>query len=109
MVNAVTKLEDAGTYTVYLVAKGLEAGTTSGNSAGMVTAAVYNRQVQSKGTDGQGVRCDKVYDGTTDITEEQGVLVKLCNDIYCTPDLQDIRADQVEWAYQRVQMLESTI
>ena len=41
----------------------------------------------------------KVYDGTTNITEEQNVFVQLYGDSGI-PDLQDIRADRVEYAYQ---------
>ncbi|MFR4783538.1 MAG: YDG domain-containing protein [Pilosibacter sp.] len=46
-----------------------------------------------------GGSVDKVYDGTTDITEEQSVFVELWNDSG-VPDLQDIHADQVKYAYR---------
>ena len=96
--QAVTKLEDAGIYTVYLVAKGLEAGTTSGNYDGMVTATFTIEKCKVK-SQMEGGPLDKVYDGTTNITEEQNVLVKLFSDTIVL-DPQDIRPDQVEWAYQ---------
>ena len=52
---------------------------------------------------------DKVYDGTTDITEEQRLAIQLCDDNHKTPELQDVRADQIDWAYQSADVGEHDI
>lgn len=51
---------------------------------------------------------DKVYDGTTDIREEQNLSVQLYSDSG-TPDSQDVRADQVNLAYQSADVGEHNI
>ena len=51
---------------------------------------------------------NKVYDGTTDITEEQNLSVQLYSDSG-TPDSQDVRADQVNLAYQSADVGEHNI
>jgi len=52
---------------------------------------------------------DKVYDGTTDITEEQRLVIQLCDDNHKTPELQDVHADQIDWAYQSADVGEHDI
>ena len=51
---------------------------------------------------------NKVYDGTTDIKEEQNLSVQLYSDSG-TPDSRDVRADQVNWAYQSADVGEHNI
>lgn len=89
--QAVKKLEDAGTYTAYLLGMGNYDGSLK-----TATFTIEKCKLKSQMTGGPLV---KVYDGTTNITEEQNVFVQLYGDSGI-PDLQDIRADRVEYAYQ---------
>ena len=52
---------------------------------------------------------DKVYDGTTNITEEQNLAIKLCDGNNNTPALKDVYTDQVQWAYQSADVGEHDI
>lgn len=52
---------------------------------------------------------DKVYDGTTNITEEQNLAIKLCDGNNNTPALKDVHTDQVQWAYQSADVGEHDI
>ena len=52
---------------------------------------------------------DKVYDGTTNITEEQNLAIKLCDGNNNTPALEDVHAAQVQWAYQSAEVGECDI
>ena len=90
--NPVKELKDAGTYIVRLM------GAKRNYWEGVMDASftIEKCKLKSQMTGGP---VDKVYDGTTDITEEQGVFVELWNDSG-VPDLQDIHADQVKYAYR---------
>ena len=90
--NPVKELKDAGTYIVRLM------GAKRNYWEGVMDASftIEKCKLKSQMTGGS---VDKVYDGTTDITEEQGVFVELWNDSG-VPDLQDIHADQVKYAYR---------
>ncbi|SCH97424.1 Autolysin [uncultured Clostridium sp.] len=90
--NPVKELKDAGTYIVRLM------GAKRNYWEGVMDASftIEKCKLKSQMTGGP---VDKVYDGTTDITEEQGVFVELWNDSG-VPDLQDIHADQVQYAYR---------
>ena len=90
--QSVTKLEDAGTYIVYLLGKG--------NYDGSLKTAAFTINKCKLKAQITGDSYDKVYDGTTDITEEQRLAIQLCDDNHKTPELQDVRADQIDWAYQ---------
>ena len=90
--NPVEELKDAGTYIVRLM------GAKRNYWEGVMDTSftIEKCKLKSQMTGGP---VDKVYDGTTDITEEQGVFVELWNDSG-VPDLQDIHADQVKYAYR---------
>ena len=90
--NPVKELKDAGTYIVRLM------GAKRNYWEGVMDTSftIEKCKLKSQMTGGP---VDKVYDGTTDITEEQGVFVELWNDSG-VPDLQDIHADQVKYAYR---------
>ncbi len=90
--QSVTKLEDAGTYIVYLLGKG--------NYDGSLKTAAFTINKCKLKAQITGDSFDKVYDGTTHITEEQRLAIQLCDDNHKTPELQDVRADQIDWAYQ---------
>lgn len=96
----VTERKDAGTYTVWLL--GLENYTNESNVA-MFT--IDKCKLNARIT---GESFDKVYDGTTDITEEQNLSVQLYSDSGI-PDSQDVRADQVNLAYQSADVGEHDI
>ena len=96
----VTERKDAGTYTVYLL--GQENYTNELNKAILtIDKCKLNARIT-------GDFFDKVYDGTTDITEEQNLSVQLYSDSG-TPDSQDVRADQVNLAYQSADVGEHNI
>ena len=99
--QSVTKLEDAGTYIVYLLGKG-------NYDDSLKTAAFTINKCKLKAQI-TGDSFDKVYDGTTDITEEQRLAIQLCDDNHKTPELQDVRADQIDWAYQSADVGEHDI
>ena len=90
--NPVKELKDAGTYIVRLM------GAKRNYWEGVMDTSftIEKCKLKSQMTGGP---VDKVYDGTTDITEEQGVFVELWNDSG-VPDLQDIHADPVKYAYR---------
>ena len=96
----VTERKDAGTYTVWLL--GLENYTNESNVA-MFT--IDKCKLNARIT---GESFDKVYDGTTDITEEQNLSVQLYSDSGI-PDSQDVRADQMNLAYQSADVGEHDI
>lgn len=87
------ELKDAGTYTARLM------GTREGNYSSEVKTASFTIKKCELKSQMEGGPLDKVYDGTTNITEEQNVFVKLFNDSG-VPDFQDIHVDQVEYAYR---------
>ena len=87
----VKERKNAGNYKVVLVGKG--------NYTGEQNGAIFTINKCKLKSQMEGGPLDKVYDGTTNITEEQNVLVKLFSDSG-VPDLQDIHADQVQYAYR---------
>ena len=87
------ELKDAGTYIARLM------GTREGNYSSEVKTASFTIKKCELKSQMEGGPLDKVYDGTTNITEEQNVLVKLFSDSG-VPDFQDIHVDQVEYAYR---------
>ena len=100
--QSVTKLEDAGTYIVYLLGKG--------NYDGSLKTAAFTINKCKLKAQITGDSYDKVYDGTTDIAEEQRLAIQLCDDNNNdTPALQDVHADQVKWAYQSADVGEHDI
>lgn len=96
----VTERKDAGTYTVYLL--GQENYTNELNKA---IFTIDKCKLNARIT---GESFDKVYDGTTDIREEQNLSVQLYSDSG-TPDSQDVCADQVNLAYQSADVGEHDI
>ena len=88
----VEELKNAGEYTVYLLGMG-----NYDNSQKTAAFTINKCKLKAQIT---GDSFDKVYDGTTDITEEQKLAIQLCDDNHKTPELQDVRADQIDWAYQ---------
>ena len=96
----VTERKDAGTYTVYLL--GQENYT---NESKQAILTIDKCKLNARIT---GDFFDKVYDGTTDIREEQNLSVQLYSDSG-TPDSQDVRADQVNLAYQSADVGEHNI
>ena len=80
----VTERKDAGTYTVYLL--GQENYT---NESKQAILTIDKCKLNARIT---GNSFDKVYDGTTDIREEQNLSVQLYSDSG-TPDSQDVRVD----------------
>ena len=90
--NPVEELKDAGTYIVRLM------GAKKNYWDGMMGASFIIEKCELK-SQMEGSPLDKVYDGTTNITEEQNVLVKLSSDSG-VPDFQDIHVDQVKYAYR---------
>ena len=99
--QSVTKLEDAGTYIVYLLGKG--------NYDGSLKTAAFTINKCKLKAQITGDSFDKVYDGTTDITEQQKLKIQLCDDNNGTLKLQDVRADQVKWAYRSADVGEHDI
>ena len=99
--NPVKELKDAGTYIVRLM------GAKRNYWEGVMDTSftIEKCKLKSQMTGGP---VDKVYDGTTDITEEQGVFVELWNDSG-VPDFQDIHVDQVEYAYRSADVGEHDI
>ena len=98
--SIVTERKDAGTYTVYLM--GL------GNYTDELNTAIFTIDKCKLNARITGGSFDKVYDGTTDIREEQNLSVQLYSDSG-TPDSQDVRADQVNLAYQSADVGEHNI
>lgn len=96
----VTERKDAGTYTVYLLGQG-----NYKNESNTAIFTIDKCKLNARIT---GYSFDKVYDGTTDITEEQNLSVQLYSDSG-TPDSQDVRADQVNLAYQSADVGEHDI
>lgn len=96
----VTERKDAGTYTVHLLGQG-----NYKNESNTAIFTIDKCKLNARIT---GDSFDKVYDGTTDITEEQNLSVQLYSDSG-TPDSQDVRADQVNLAYQSADVGEHDI
>lgn len=98
--SIVTERKDAGTYTVHLLGQG-----NYKNESNTAIFTIDKCKLNARIT---GDYFDKVYDGTTDITEEQNLSVQLYSDSG-TPDSQDVRADQVNLAYQSADVGEHDI
>ena len=96
----VKERKDAGTYTVHLLGQG-----NYKNESNTAIFTIDKCKLNARITGGS---FDKVYDGTTDITEEQNLSVQLYSDSG-TPDSQDVRADQVNLAYQSADVGEHDI
>lgn len=96
----VRERKDAGTYTVHLLGQG-----NYKNESNTAIFTIDKCKLNARIT---GNSFDKVYDGTTDITEEQNLSVQLYSDSG-TPDSQDVRADQVNLAYQSADVGEHDI
>lgn len=98
--SIVTERKDAGTYTVHLLGQG-----NYKNESNTAIFTIDKCKLNARIT---GDSFDKVYDGTTDIREEQNLSVQLYSDSG-TPDSQDVRADQVNLAYQSADVGEHDI
>ena len=98
--SKVTERKDAGIYTVYLL---VQRNYTNESKQAIFT--IDKCKLNARITGGS---FDKVYDGTTDIREEQNLSVQLYSDSG-TPDSQDVRADQVNLAYQSADVGEHNI
>ena len=98
--SKVTERKDAGIYTVYLLGQ-----RNYTNESKQAILTIDKCKLNARIT---GYSFDKVYDGTTDITEEQNLFVQLYSDSG-TPDSQDVRADQVNLAYQSADVGEHNI
>ena len=96
----VTERKDAGTYTVHLLGQG-----NYKNESNTAIFTIDKCKLNARITGGS---FDKVYDGTTDIREEQNLSVQLYSDSG-TPDSQDVCADQVNLAYQSADVGEHDI
>lgn len=96
----VRERKDAGTYTVHLLGQG-----NYKNESNTAIFTIDKCKLNARITGGS---FDKVYDGTTDITEEQNLSVQLYSDS-STPDSQDVRVDQVNLAYQSADVGEHNI
>lgn len=96
----VRERKDAGTYTVHLLGQG-----NYKNESNTAIFTIDKCKLNARIT---GNSFDKVYDGTTDIREEQNLSVQLYSDSG-TPDSQDVRADQVNLAYQSADVGEHNI
>ena len=96
----VKERKNAGTYTVHLLGQG-----NYKNESNTAIFTIDKCKLNARITGGS---FDKVYDGTTDITEEQNLSVQLYSDSG-TPDSQDVRADQVNLAYQSADVGEHNI
>lgn len=90
--NPVEELKDAGTYIVRLM------GAKRNYWENVMDASFTINKCKLK-SQMEGGPLDKVYDGTTNVTEEQKVLVTLSSDSG-VPDFQDIHVGQVKYAYQ---------
>lgn len=98
--SIVRERKDAGTYTVHLLGQG-----NYKNESNTAIFTIDKCKLNARIT---GDSFDKVYDGTTDIREEQNLSVQLYSDSG-TPDSQDVRADQVNLAYQSADVGEHNI
>ena len=97
----VKELKNAGKYTVYLL------GKRNYDDSQKTAAFTINKcKLKAQIT---GDSFDKVYDGTTDIAEEQRLAIQLCDDNHKTPELQDVRAEQIDWAYRSADVGEHDI
>lgn len=96
----VKERKNAGTYTVSLLGQG-----NYTNESNKAILTIDKCKLNARIT---GNSFDKVYDGTTDIREEQNLSVQLYSDSG-TPDSQDVRADQVNLAYQSADVGEHDI
>lgn len=96
----VKERKNAGTYTVSLLGQG-----NYTNESNKAILTIDKCKLNARIT---GNSFDKVYDGTTDIREEQNLSVQLYSDS-STPDSQDVRADQVNLAYQSADVGEHDI
>ena len=98
--SIVTERKNAGTYTVSLLGQG-----NYTNESNKAILTIDKCKLNARIT---GDSFDKVYNGTTDIREEQNLSVQLYSDSG-TPDSQDVRADQVNLAYQSADVGEHNI
>ena len=98
--SKVTERKDAGIYTVYLLGQ-----RNYTNESKQAILTIDKCKLNARIT---GNSFDKVYDGTTDIREEQNLSVQLYSDSG-TLDSQDVRADQVNLAYQSADVGEHNI
>lgn len=98
--SIVTERKNAGTYTVSLLGQG-----NYTNESNKAILTIDKCKLNARIT---GDSFDKVYDGTTDIREEQNLSVQLYSDSG-TPDSQDVRVDQVNLAYQSADVGEHNI
>lgn len=98
--SKVIERKDAGTYTVHLLGQ-----RNYKNESKQAILTIDKCKLNARIT---GDSFDKVYDGTTDIREEQNLSVQLYSDS-STPDSQDVRADQVNLAYQSADVGEHDI
>ena len=96
----VKERKNAGTYTVHLLGQ-----RNYTNESKQAILTIDKCKLNARIT---GDSFDKVYDGTTDIREEQNLSVQLYSDSG-TPDSQDVRADQVNLAYQSADVGEHNI
>ena len=97
------ELKDAGTYTARLM------GTGEGNYSSELKTSSFTINKCKLKAQITGDSFDKVYDGTTDITEEQKLAIQLYDDNNDTPAFQDVHAYQVKWAYQSADVGEHDI
>lgn len=97
----VTERKDAGTYTVWLMGKNKNYWANNTTASFTIDKCKLKARIT-------GNSFDKVYDGTTYIREEQNLSVQLYSDSG-TPDSQDVRADQVNLAYQSADVGEHNI
>lgn len=88
----VSELKDAGTYTVRLM------GAGNNYIADLITATFTIEQCKIE-PEITGNTLIKIYDGTSDITEDQGLRIILKSSEGETDLADDIYVDSVDWAY----------
>ena len=88
----VSELKDAGTYTVRLM------GAGNNYIADLITATFTIEQCKIE-PEITGNTLIKIYDGTSDITEDQGLRIILKSSAGETDLADDIYVDSVDWAY----------
>ena len=90
--KTVSELKDAGTYTVRLM------GAGNNYIADLITATFTIEQCKIE-PEITGNTLIKIYDGTSDITEDQGLRIILKSSEGETDLADDIYVDSVDWAY----------